>query len=190
MADDMEQAQDIGADNLDDISADDDTQADETPPVVAVPTTDDKAATPTDEQFPQHVPVPVDVTDKIYGAFREEFNEDEAASLQRAWGDHAWGNEQVVRAVIRDNPAIDSIYVQNQTETGGLSADGVEHALRYILEQSGETESAFLKKHPELDALYFDHVTADGGITPAGLYRMLHYFGKTAGHKFNYRGQR
>ena len=190
MPDDMEQAQDIGADNLDDISADDDTQAGETPPVVAVPTTDDKAATPTDEQFPQRVPVPVNVNDKIYGAFREEFNEDEAASLQRAWGDNAWGNEQVVRAVIRDHPAIDSIYVQNQTETGGLSADGVEHALRYLLEQAKESETEFLKKHPELEGIYFDHADENGNLSVTGAYRALHYLGKAKGYKFNYKGQR
>ena len=162
----------------------------ETPPVDA-----DKAATPAvdatvDEQFPQHVPVPVDVTDKIYTAMREEFNEDEAASLQRAWGDHAWGNEQVVRAVIRDHPAIDSIYVQNQTETGGLSADGVEHALRYLLEQAKESETVFLKKHPELEGIYFDHADENGNLSVTGAYRALHYLGKTRGYKFNYRGQR
>jgi hypothetical protein len=188
---------DISAENLDDTDAREDA-ASETP----VTNTEREDATPgessvsvsDDTQF-QHVePVPVDITDATYRAFRENFGEDEATSLQRAWGDNALGNERIVGAVIEDHPKLDQIYVEHQTENGALSSDGVVHALRYVLEQSGKDVSsasalAFLKKHPELDNIYYDHADEDGNLSITGLYRALHYIGKATGYKFTYRGK-
>ena len=50
------------------------------------PAGDEKTDEPgEDMQFPQHVPIPVEITDRVYNTFREELSEDEAASLQRHW---------------------------------------------------------------------------------------------------------
>lgn len=144
-----------------------------------------------DRQFPQNDPVPVDVTDTVYGSFREAFGEDEAAGLQRAWGDHAVLNQAVVKHFIADHPDLDQVYVQHQTEAGGLSVDGVLAGLDYLLEKAGIADPLeLLKQHPELDYIYNDHADEQGTLSAVGLYRALHYVGKKSGYKFNYRGKR
>lgn len=144
-----------------------------------------------DTQFPQHVPIPVEITDRVYRAFLDDFGEDEAANLQRAWGNNAFQNEQIVRAVIRDHPRLDQVYVHHQTENG-LSYEGVVRVLRYVLDhsdESGASGESFLKNHPELVNIFDDHADEQGNISITGAYRLLHYIGKQSGYRHTYRGK-
>lgn len=174
---DARPTQDTSAESLDDTGED-----------AASPAGDEKTEEPGDDtQFPQYVPVPVEITDRFYNTFREEFSEDDSASLQRHWGNNAFGNEQIVRAVIKNHPQLDRIYVAHQTDNG-LSFDGVADMLLYVLEQSGESGESFLKKHPEIENIYNDHADEQGNISITGAYRLLHHIGKKSGYRHTYRG--
>ena len=91
-----------------------------------------------------------------------------------------------MRAVIRDHPQLDRIYVEHQTDNG-LSFDGVADMLLYVM--AGESESAFLKEHPEIENIWNDHADEQDNLSITGAYRLLHYLGKKSGYRHTYRGK-
>ena len=137
-----------------------------------------------DDPFAEYEPTPVEVTDEIYTRFGTEFGDNNAAVLLAAWGDNAVSKDAVVSALLNDTPQISAIYAEHQTESGGLSLEGVSAASQYLLDNSNfKSPEELAQAHPELDHLYFDHADKDGAVSPAGVAIMLAYLAEKSGYK-------
>lgn len=135
--------------------------------------------------------LPVEATSAVYELVRAEFGEDEAAILQRKWGDRAVAQDAIVAAMLESDPAIGNIYEANQTDSGGLSREGVEAAYAHILDRAEFSSPEELDRaHPELLALYRDYSDEAGTLSPAGVRIVLAHLAAKSGFTHTYRAKR
>lgn len=150
------------------------------------------AEAPAVEDFGPEIPVPVEVTGKVYSDFKEAFGEDQAALLQKKWGDKAFQNEGVVRAVMEDHPDFDGVYADHQSEDGGISVQGLSLAAEYLAKETGFNDLEELSKAwPELDAIILDNYDErTQTVSAVGIYQALAYIGQRSGYRYTYREKR
>ncbi len=136
-------------------------------------------------------PIPVEHTDVVYAQIRSEFGEDEAFLLQNAWGDNAVAKDAIVGSFLKDSPAIGNLYEQHQTDSGGLTLEGVQAVYRHLLDNSDYANSEVMDRaHPELTALYNDYADESGAIGIAGVKVILAYVAQKSGFEHVYRAKR
>ena len=156
--------------------------------------TDDEqpAKAPAVEDLGPEIPVPVEVTGQVYKDFNEAFGPDQAELLQKRWGDRAFQNEGVVRAVMEDNPPFDQIYGEHQSEDGGISVQGLTLAAEHLAKEAGFNDLEELSQtSPEIDGIILDNYDErTGTISAAGIHLALAYLGQQLGYRYTYRGQR
>lgn len=147
-----------------------------------------------DEQFPgyRREPVPVVETSNFYNLFGQNYGADEAAVLQRVYGDHAVEKNHIVASVFRDHPEFDDIYEECATEGGGISGAGMEKIIGKLLKESPHrTVESLERRVPELFAIIDDHYdeTTDT-VSAAGVHRAIAYIGERSGYRYTYRGKK
>lgn len=174
------------ADDVNDSTDEQDDEALEESALLEGTDGDQPAETP--EDLEPGEPVPVEITGEIYNNFKSEYGEEQAAQLQSLWGDSALENEKIIGAVIEDNPQIDELFIQHQTDNG-VSIEGVATAAEYIAQKFGfESLEELSKNHPELDYIFYDHYDEPTQtLSMVGVKQALSYFGRRSGYKFTYR---
>lgn len=129
-------------------------------------------------------PVPVEITSRVYERMRAEFDDDQAAALQRAWGDAGAVNDALVGALAKD-AGLTAIYESHQTDTGALTLDGAQAAADALKAAGAPPE---VLDDPELERLYLDHMDErTGALSPAGVKIVLAHVARRWGYRMTRR---
>ena len=111
--------------------------------------------------------------------------------MQNAWGDSGLSKDRIVAALLEDSPAIGNLYEQHQTDTGGLSFEGVQAVYQHLIDNSSyKTSEALEQANPELIALFYDHVDESCAIPPAAVKILLAHIAGKSGYRHVYRAKR
>jgi len=129
---------------------------------------------------------PVEVTDEIFNSFKENFGEDESASLLRHWGDNVAPNQSLTRALISDHQELQSALDNHLSLDDGLDLEGAQLIGAFLAERGGYPDiDSMVREHEEIGHIFdesFDEST--GRLSASGTLRVLHYIAKHSGYTY------
>ena len=130
--------------------------------------------------------VPVEVTDEIFNSFKEDWGEDESASLQKHWGDNAHANQSLTRALVEDHQELQAALDEHLSLDDGLDLEGAQLIGAFLAEKAGFPDvNSMVREHEEIGHIFnesFDEST--GRLSASGTLRVLHYIAKHSGYQF------
>ena len=135
--------------------------------------------------------IPVEITSEIFRSFEENFGEDEAANLQRHFGDKAHVNQSLVRGLVSDHQEIEAALDNHLSLDNGLSLQGVQLIGEFLAERAGFTDiDSMVRAHPEIGHIFdesFDENT--NSLSATGTLRVLHYCASRSGYSYKFKGK-
>jgi hypothetical protein len=127
---------------------------------------------------------PVAVTSEIINGFKEDWGEDESASLQKHWGDQTLANQSLTRALVEDHTELQAALDNHLDHDNGLSLEGAQLVGEFIAERAGYRDiDAMLLEHPEIGHI-FNESFNENSLSASGTLRILHYVAEKSNYRY------
>jgi hypothetical protein len=129
---------------------------------------------------------PVEITDEIFNSFKEDWGEDESASLVKHWGDNALANQSLARGLVEDHQEIQAALDNHLDNDKGLSTEGVQLVGEFIAERAGYSDmDSMVREHPEIGHIFNESYNkSTNALSASGALRVLHYVASRSGYSF------